>query len=568
MLNWRTMSEDEFNRIAEALVRRSVMEDNPGVDVKALDGRGGDGGIDLDATVERTGQLVAIYQLKHFPEGFSGEWARARKPQIEKSFESALQHDPPVWYLVVPRNLTPKERAFVRSLKGKRDRPLTRYLGGAELDALLVRFPDIEAWAQRDPLRDALQITGRSTAALSKPGDLGAEVMELARRIQPRSDYWDVNFSRVGDVYTQELVAKRADAPEREPLSLTFTADFSEHPHLGTQFKRSMEYGLTEPLLLPHEVVTDVEQHGVEWFAGSLGPSTLELRPKPRVFDGPSSISLLGADGRMLARRDGLHAKYASGTRGGLLVIDVGDSVTFTLELRRDERAQGQVEVSSDISGLSGASAKRALRFLGELQRAEKIQFAVEGRSETVVLEGSRPTVNQFQLELAEDLAYIEDALNITFLYPDTINELVDRIWVRVVRLFLEGKPTLMPGVSGWSHVLSGERDEGLEGLLQSGGAVRQSADEWEIELFGQSVVLTDVTMLMPSVTIPGAAEHLAALRAGHGEDRKVLLEPTDGVSGVLIWSPSRTGDLADHTPTPWALDGVREHRQLRQAGE
>lgn len=85
MLNWRTMSEDEFNRIAEALIRRSVMEDSPGVDVKALDGRGGDGGIDLDATVERTGQLVSIYQLKFFPEGFSGEWSRARKPQIESA---------------------------------------------------------------------------------------------------------------------------------------------------------------------------------------------------------------------------------------------------------------------------------------------------------------------------------------------------------------------------------------------------------------------------------------------------------------------------------------------------
>ena len=34
----------------------------------AIDGRGGDGGIDIDVTVKKTGQLVKILQVKYFPE--------------------------------------------------------------------------------------------------------------------------------------------------------------------------------------------------------------------------------------------------------------------------------------------------------------------------------------------------------------------------------------------------------------------------------------------------------------------------------------------------------------------
>lgn len=566
MLNWRTMSEDEFNRIAEALIRRSVMEDSPGVDVKALDGRGGDGGIDLDATVERTGQLVSIYQLKFFPEGFSGEWSRARKPQIQKSFNSALTHEPPVWHLVVPRNLTPKERTFVRSLQEKRRRPMTRYLGAAELDHLLVRYPDIDEWAQRDPLRTALGITGRSTAALSKPGDLGREVMELAHRIRPRSDYWDIDFSRTGDLFTETLIAKRPDADEREPLSLSITTDFTEHPELRSAFRRSMQLGLTEPLVLPDEVVKEFEQHGPEWFAGKRGPGRLEFHPSPTVFNGPSFVKLLGPNDRVLAQRNGVRTSFTSGTHGGQLTIDLGDHLVFTFVMKNENRGRGDVEITSDVSGLSGAAAKRALRFLTDLSNAEKIVYSVDGRSSTAVVQAGEMLPDAFQVELADDLATIEEVLNVELRYPASIDTLVDRIWVRVIRHILEGKVSLVPGASGMNFILNGELDPGLEGLLEAGGAVRQSKEIWETELLGQAVTLDDVSLLMPSVTVEGGGAHLEALRAGTGEDRKVSLVPSDGVAGILIWSPTRIGDMQELVPTPWDLADVREHRQIRAA--
>lgn len=565
MLNWLTLGEEEFNRIAEQLIRRSVIEDNPGVDVKAIDGRGGDGGIDLDATVERTGQIVAIYQLKWFPEGFSGAWGQARKPQIRKSFDAALSHSPPVWYLVVPRNLTPKERSFVRSLREHRRRPITRYIGATELDAMLVRFPDIEQWAQRNPLRDALELTGRSSAALNKPDDLHYEMKALAARVSARSDYWGVDVSMAGNVYTESLVARRPDAAEREPLTLTLNADFTEHRELGEAYKRTLEYGGTEPIVLPETVVKAFERHGPEWFAGPTEVGQVEFHPVPEVLNARTSVSLLGPDDRLLAQRTGVSAKLVRGSLGGQLIIDLGDNLTFTFVMSREEPGRGDVKISSEVAGLSGAAARRVLRFLSDVSRAEKITFSVDDKSSAAAIDGHNFAPEPFVLELADDLAYIEDALNITLLYPNEIENVQDRVWVRVVRRILEGKVSLVPGIDGMNAVLSGEIEDGMVQLLESGGALLSQTRRWSIDLFGQTIEFDDVSTLMPNATVRNAQEHLAELRAGRGEGRRIDVVAADGRAGVLIWSPSRIGDLEVLTPTPWGLSEIREHRQLRE---
>lgn len=267
MIDWRTISEGDFNRLAESLIRRTVEDDSPGLEVKAIDGRGGDGGIDLDARARKTDQLVSIYQLKWFPEGFSSDFGKARKPQIRRSFQAALTHDPEVWYLVVPRNLTPKERSFVRSLAGRRRRPRVRCIGAGELDDLLQQYPDLDEWAQRTPTRTALKEVGRESASLLKPTDLHTEVERISTKLRARSDYWDWNFSRHGDDHRYTLVPRRDDAPEREPLSINVAANFTDDPELGAAYQAAMDYGPTEPVKVPGQYVTQFEHVGPEWWA-------------------------------------------------------------------------------------------------------------------------------------------------------------------------------------------------------------------------------------------------------------------------------------------------------------
>ena len=47
-----------------------------------------------------------------------GEWAKGRRQQIKKSFDQAIKDSPRQWVLVLTRNPTPKERAWVHKLGG------------------------------------------------------------------------------------------------------------------------------------------------------------------------------------------------------------------------------------------------------------------------------------------------------------------------------------------------------------------------------------------------------------------------------------------------------------------
>jgi hypothetical protein len=165
-INWRIISENDFNETVEALIVRDRTGD--GLVAQAVDGRGGDGGIDIDVKVAKTGQLTEILQLKWFPDGFSGPRVR-RREQIKASFKTAMVHQPAVWTLVVPANLTILERQSVYALK-KSQKVQIRLVGAAELNNLLAKDPRIHDWALRDAARDLLTLVGREKATLSKPG--------------------------------------------------------------------------------------------------------------------------------------------------------------------------------------------------------------------------------------------------------------------------------------------------------------------------------------------------------------------------------------------------------------
>ena len=107
--------------------------------MRVLDGRGGDGGIDVEV-VTNDGRR-RIFQLKYFPGGFSGGWGDSRRPQITKSFKKALEHSPDEWTLVVPRVLTASEDKFVKGLNGGQEPPTISVVARDELDSWLADDP-------------------------------------------------------------------------------------------------------------------------------------------------------------------------------------------------------------------------------------------------------------------------------------------------------------------------------------------------------------------------------------------------------------------------------------------
>ncbi|WP_033287153.1 hypothetical protein [Streptomyces sp. NRRL F-525] len=95
-----------FAQLVEALLHR-MFDDSRQVVV--VNGRGGDGGIDVQVTGDAD---LRVFQLKYRPDGFPGSLG-GRRTAIKKSFRRAMAHHPAEWTLVVPCTPTVSERTFV-----------------------------------------------------------------------------------------------------------------------------------------------------------------------------------------------------------------------------------------------------------------------------------------------------------------------------------------------------------------------------------------------------------------------------------------------------------------------
>ena len=109
-IDWSALGRQNWDVLVEALLFR--MYDRDGNKVTIFNGIGGDGG--RDVVVDFADGTKQIFQLKHFPGGFSGGFGK-RRDQIDDSYKAAMQHEPderyllrgidlggvPVWYLVL-----------------------------------------------------------------------------------------------------------------------------------------------------------------------------------------------------------------------------------------------------------------------------------------------------------------------------------------------------------------------------------------------------------------------------------------------------------------------------------
>ncbi|WP_238556750.1 hypothetical protein, partial [Gordonia terrae] len=141
-------------------------------EVDVVNGRGGDGGVDVSVTYP-DGRLV-IYQLKYYPEGMSGGFV-GRRDKVKKSFVRAVkEQEPHEWVLVAPcSNFTTPEKGYIRRLPeaftpaGKR-RPTVGWMGRAELNQMLIDYPEVDRWLTLNHYRRTRQIFEQEQTAAQR----------------------------------------------------------------------------------------------------------------------------------------------------------------------------------------------------------------------------------------------------------------------------------------------------------------------------------------------------------------------------------------------------------------
>lgn len=553
-VEWGRLPKDEFNRIVDVLITTHYGE--LGFEAQAVDGRGGDGGIDIDVRDTNTGKLVHIFQVKYFPEGFPTSH-KSRRTQIRRSFQAAEKHEPPDWWLVMPSKGTPTERKFITGLKTTKV-PRTHTMGTVELDQLMAKHNDVNQWAVRSERDEALRLVGREDVLPKTAEEFQRALQDVSERGNKFSPFWGHRLGVFNGHPVTELYPKRDDAEEKEPLSLTINTDFGPaHADLEKQWRETIGYGRNRPVTLPSTVVRSIVKHGPsEWFAGESRPDQVVIVPDgPDHESVPVDVVLRDAHGREIARLAGDTADQGAGALGGVLEVNLDGGLHQAWFIDRPGTT-GRTEQTFSIAGMPARQVSRALRFAEAIKTAADMTLVIGTAEMTANITSG--TASEFPVDIIEyvdDLAAIERHADVELPVPKKLPTPTDRIWVRVIRMLLEGKRPAAPARTmkvNWR----GAPDESISESFRSGAALYVPAEPSEtvyLRVEGRSVPVPAFSLAHSNVVVDTAEQQ--------GPIETLKMRINDGTPFRLFCSAELAED--DHSmyelPDPWQITGIPE---------
>lgn len=560
-VTWKTIDESDFNRLVEALLTR-LYHNPPHSKVVVLDGRGGDGGIDV--AVYTDDKLAKIFQLKYFPEGFSGGFRSTRGKQIRKSFATAWsKHAPPRWILVYPANPTKGELKFVTDLGNGKDIDVS-IMGVAQLDAELALHADLLSMATRVPFVEALRVAAQEKAALTSANDLTQRAIDLHTLSSGRSAYWAVDFYATGQGVTEILRAKHPRAAELEPISVSFSLKTNSFG-ITADMQRILDYGARKDLSIPGEFIEDFQTHGPDWFRREGTIDRVELiAPEPLTPDQriPVTFELLDEQGFSLAKHEGLIHALSKGQKGAAFIANFYDVVMLDVQVPSEPAQHGKFDLTIKFAHAYISLASKAIKFLNDLGSGTALQVSFNGRKIMKALpdgsnssNGANGLLPSLDLQLLiEDLAALESALGTTFRVPADISHR-ERIMIRIARLLAEGQATYFPPQTSLPITLTGELTGELVELMTTGGAVFATHPAFPLEIQGSRFNFGTVGLYHSNVRVRDAREVNDAFASGTAEGLKTHADPqTEQLFRVIPINPS-SGSLPK--PVPWNLPNI-----------
>ncbi len=554
-IDWKTAGKGKFDKIVEVLLRREF-----GLRGHAVDGRGGDGGIDYDVDDARM-----IFQLKYFPEGFPAK--SSRPAQIRKSFKAAMKSDPEEWILVVPTNLTPPERKFVTGLgKGKSvkisirdatwlDDLLTQaankdlrehFLYGSDIDYLHAKA---EAFKNNPVIRDADDLSDRVHA-----------LQENADIVDPN---WRLEFASVGREVVQTLVPKDPAATEQAPVTINFAV--STDSPVRKALEEADAYGYTSEIRLVREMIHDYQVRGTRLLPNRT-PDEIVLGPLPPLANWqPAELVLTGTAGERLGVFLVNMSPRSHGSRGGILELALGEVLTFTLKIPYDLTEQDGSNVKYTFHSAAGRPVTEVFEvadFIVKLgASATCALYSNGGHIITMDILNRSPgeLVDDFQRLrlLTDDLRVIETEAATRFRVPAEIVA-EERVQIRNLRLMLEGHCVAHPTATSMTIHLNGERDGSLDQFLNTDPKwMLFTGERASIEILGQTIALPALSYaahFLLSQTELDAAEN--AFETGTAENHPVVLQTRPG-DRVRMFLPDRRDPNLPVDITPWGIEGI-----------
>ena len=319
--------------MCEAMVKVLIKRLHP--TVQAIDGSGGDGGIDL---LMHTEHGLVIYQIKSFTERMTS----SRRQKVERSLERASAHDPVRWHLVVPIDPTPGELAWFEQLTEQYPFECV-WDDKTWLDSEMAQRPDIPRYylyggeSEIVALLESIspEHPAVTLGAAAASGDRVAEIVAHLNKLDPHYVF-DITARHDGTVSWATL-PRYPGAGQDRPAATTRLAfpSTAEGAHARQMVEELFDYGT--PYVVPPEYVAEVSIHVPAGLWGTFAGGELALSTHAAEPQQPFAAALqaVGAHGAVLAQMS-LERKETTAGRRGVRFIFTDKSGALSVEARFD----------------------------------------------------------------------------------------------------------------------------------------------------------------------------------------------------------------------------------------
>jgi CRP-like cAMP-binding protein len=508
-------------------------------EAERLDGRGGDGGRDIQ--LRHDGRLD-LFELKSFTGRLSKQHGRRR--QVEDSLKTATRHNPDSWTLIVPIDHTKDELAWFDGLRSKFPFPLI-WRGRTWLDQQLANHPAIVRYYLEDGNGEAIRILRELREEQADLASGIPDAMErlrvLRRRLDKVSPHYRLDVSIVGDTITVTVRPRYRGADRDHPILINLGFSFPSTPagqEAAERLRRAFDYGeqvVVEPEYV-HDLRVDMPGQPTQDLSGGkviIGPA---VEDPPLRLDARAVIS--DPDGAPLGSLPLRFNRRQSGPRGGTLS---GQDTTGLLHLSMqvniaDRKGRVHFQLTEPPGDLLPSSLLPALRILQHLHAPNRLEVRVG----TAVLMQPSPLppaepVSAAFLALIEDLERIQAFSRTVFPMPTELSR-QDLVAIgQAARLVAGERVAVGSGTASASMTLADP--QAFEQLLldDTSFLVSFTEDNHIETIAGVEVPLGPAIATLSSVTVADRAELLATRPWHAGQQLDVRFLPSPGVKLEIL---------------------------------
>ena len=418
-------------------------------DAQRIDGKGGDGGRDVQIVDGQEGLISHAFELK----SFTGRMTSARRQQVVRSLKRVAALGPARWTLVVPIDPTPGEERWFRELGASYCFPIFWH-GKTWLDEKISLFSDIRRYfvegAKDEVYRLLLEIR-EEQATITDVHDAVGRLRTLRERLNEIDPYYsyematvpaganswpsDVVFAvRVGDVRV-DVYPKYSGAVNDRPVTMSVMVAFGPEDLV---IQDSLGYGLGGTI--PQRMISSVTIDAPLGLGGSFSKAELDIFPINSKLEEPVTIALDIMDGDKLIASCPVYLTERTGGPKGFIFSGT-DSTGWLVTRLKVSVVDGEVEAGFRLNPKPAMPAALVplLRWLDACQPPCSVRirwredFEIHGEVNTPIW------ADGMLGRVVEAFAYLQDRSGIYWEMPSSLSGEEAQEIVTVVALMKGG---------------------------------------------------------------------------------------------------------------------------------